>query len=265
MRDDQISTASLAGLTILIAGFDQKYARIAEELKRLNARVFILPAIAQESHSATFDEAIANLYGYDWLIFKSVPAVECFLRRFLQLGHQVSDLDALRVCAIGKTTLQQLEESHVHVDLCPEFASREIRKALEEYLGGSLRGINFLIPKAAITRDALSEILEEAGARVDQVAAFAARDDGEELVRLGALLAGGGIDALILSDRRGVQILADSFGTLDLPRVLVGTAVFFLDQSAAHAAAEFCLHGIITPTNTAVAAIVRAFTQQLIR
>ena len=175
MPDDQISAASLAGLTILLAGGNQKHAETADELRRLDARLITFPVIEEESHSAAFDEAIANLYGYDWIIFKSVPAVECFLRRFLQLGHQVSDLDALRVCAIGKTTLQQLEESHVHVDLCPEFASREIRKALEEYLGGSLRGINFLIPKAAITRDALSEILKEAGARVDQVAAFAAR------------------------------------------------------------------------------------------
>src|SRR2546428_13235871 len=110
MREDQISTASLAGFTILFAGADQRYAELADELQRLKARVIIFPKIELETTkpSPALDEAVANLYGYDWIIFKSVAAVECFLGRLEQLGHRVSDLDTVRVCAIGKATVQRL-------------------------------------------------------------------------------------------------------------------------------------------------------------
>ena len=262
MLNEPNAAVSLADVTILIAGSEESCGELAAEFQRQNARVIILPSVelSLPSNSAALDEAITNLYGYDWIIFKSIPAVECFRRRLGQLGQQVSDLDTLRVCAIGKATLQRLEESQIHVDLCAENASREILKAFYDYLGDceSLRGLNILIPKATTARDSLSEVLEEAGARVDQVAAFGARDGGNELALVGALLAGGGIDALVFTDCQGVQAFADFFDSTDLPRVLAGTAVFCLEQSAAEAAAEFSLDAVTTASNLAVSAIVQA-------
>src|SRR5437016_12515650 len=161
MPDDQISMASPAGLTILIAGGNQKHAEIGDELRRLDARIISFPGIEAEAHSAAFDEAITNLYGYDWIIFKSIPAAEHFLRRLRQLGHETSDLDALRVCALGKATLAELERSRVHVDLGTDFASKEIMKAFEPYLGGRefLRGVNFLVPTALTGNDSFAQSL----------------------------------------------------------------------------------------------------------
>src|SRR5215510_1830271 len=51
---------------------------------------------------ATLDEAIENLFGYDWLIFANEYAAHFFLERFAKQGHDVGELDSLRVCAIGE-------------------------------------------------------------------------------------------------------------------------------------------------------------------
>src|SRR2546423_2396953 len=63
------------------------------------------------------DEAIENLFGYDWLIFVNQTAVIAFLDRFLKLEHEINEMDALRVCAIGESTLAALESRQVHVDV----------------------------------------------------------------------------------------------------------------------------------------------------
>src|SRR5438093_1168370 len=119
MRNDQASTTNHEELTILIAGTDQNHSQIASRVRDIKARLIFLPEIEFEAapNLAPLDEAIANLYGYDWIVFKSLAAVEYFLERFGQLGHKTSDLDSLRVCAIGNETLRVLEEMRVHVDL----------------------------------------------------------------------------------------------------------------------------------------------------
>ena len=48
--------------------------------------------IGEPESYVTLDEAIENLFGYDWLLFLNANAVEFFLRRFHQLGREVSDI-----------------------------------------------------------------------------------------------------------------------------------------------------------------------------
>ena len=69
------------------------------------------------------------------------------------------------------------------------------------------------------------------------------------MARLGALLAGGGIDALIFSDVREVHSFIELYDAQDLPRLLAGTAVFCLGESVAAAAAESGLNVALIPVN----------------
>ncbi|MEJ7616566.1 MAG: uroporphyrinogen-III synthase [Pyrinomonadaceae bacterium] len=170
-------TQTLAGRTIVITRALAQSFEFAAELESRGARVIACPTIeivAPESYAA-LDEAIEHLYGYDWLIFTSVNGVDYFVRRFAQLGRDVSELDELKVCAIGEATADRLRDVSVHVDLVPEqFKAEGVFAALESYLGGheNLRGLNFLIPRAAVARDYLPRALEEAGARAAVVAAY---------------------------------------------------------------------------------------------
>src|SRR5229473_481087 len=175
---------SLANRTILVAA--SEVHEIVSELMNHGARVLTWPSveIVEPDGYAALDEAIENLFGYDWLVFANLNAVVLFLRRLQHLGHEISELDALRVCALDEATRQLLEESRVHVDLVPErFTTQAVMAALETYVGGkdALRGLNLLLPRAAISRDPLPQALEAAGARVDWVAAYRTVPNNTEL------------------------------------------------------------------------------------
>src|SRR5712692_2264860 len=136
MRDERLPNPNLTGRTFLIAPSVNR--ELTADLARHGARVLAWPQIEivePDSYSA-LDEAINNLFGYDWVIFANVNAASSFLRRLQHLDHEISELDALRVCALNDATRQQLEESRVHVDLVPEkLATEGLMAALETYLG----------------------------------------------------------------------------------------------------------------------------------
>src|SRR5215210_7277367 len=137
----------LAGRTIVITRARAQALDFAAELERLGARVVSCPTIeiVEPESYASLDEAIENLYGYDWLIFTSVNGVDYFLRRLEQRGHEVSELDELRVCAIGEATALRLREARIHVDVVPEqFKAEGAFLAIAAYVGGqaSLNRLN---------------------------------------------------------------------------------------------------------------------------
>src|SRR5258708_3773761 len=212
----------LANRTILVAASEDH--ELAPELTRHGARVIAWPKveIIDPESFADLDEAIQNLFGYDWLIFANQHAAGFFLRRLQNLGHEIGELDALRVCALDAATRQQLEEAHVHVDLSPERPATDgVLAALETYTGGpnSLRGLNFLLPRATISRDYLRQAIEDAGARADSVAAYrTVRGDDSRLARISTLLTGGGIDCVAFAKPSEVTNLAQLSDTSDLDR-----------------------------------------------
>jgi uroporphyrinogen III methyltransferase/synthase len=257
---------SLANRTILVASSGDH--ELATELARHGARVLVWPQIeiVEPDSYGALDEAIKDLFGYDWLIFANINAASLFLRRFHHLGHEISELDALRVCALNDATRQQLEGSHVHVDLVPEkLATDGVLAALETYSGGrdALRGLNFLLPRAAISRDYLPQALEDAGARVDVVAAYRTASNNSELIQLNVLLAGGGIDCVVFTTPSSMRTFARLFDTNDLSRLLKDVAVACAEKRTARTAAEFDLRADIIPSEPTVAALVHALTAHL--
>ena len=257
----------LAGRTILI-GPDSEGHELTTELERHGARVIACPTleIGEPEDYAALDEAVDNLFGYHWLIFSNANSAEYFLRRFQQLNHEISELDSLRLGAIGEATARKLGESHIHVDLIPErFASAAVFDAIENYVGGrdALRGLNFLIPRANISHDLLPQLLEDSGARADVVPAYRTVTGTLELTQIGALLAGGGIDCLVFTSPDGVEAFAQLFDTNDLPRVLKEIAVACINEATTQAAAELGLHVDVIPAESTVAALTCAVTTHL--
>src|ERR1044072_8093369 len=166
----------LEGRTVMITRAREQAVEFAAELEAYGARVVACPTIeiVPPTSYAQLDEAIENLFGYDWLVLTSVNAVEHFLARLEAAGKDVSELDGLRVCAIGEATAAKLFEAHVHVDVIPEKSRAEgVFEALEAYLGGreQFENLNFLLPRAAVARDFLPRSLEAARARCDVVEA----------------------------------------------------------------------------------------------
>jgi uroporphyrinogen III methyltransferase/synthase len=254
----------LAGRTVVITRARAQAGEFAAQLEAYGARVVSCPTIeiVEPESFAPLDDAIQNLYGYDWLIFTSVNGVDFFLRRFNQLGHEVSELDECKVCAIGEATAERLREASIHVDLVPEeFKAEGVFYALERFCGGAeaLGGQNFLIPRAAQARDFLPRALEGAGARVDVVPVYrtvAPRDTQKR--RVEALLAGGGVDCITFTSSSTVRNFAELFDTGDLSHILKGVSIACIGDITASTAAEFGLRTHIQPAEFTTEALARA-------
>jgi uroporphyrinogen III methyltransferase/synthase len=264
---NQTQSQFLAGRTIVITRARAQAAEFVTELECYGARVLVCPTIeiAEPENYVPLDEAISHLYGYDWIIFTSVNGVDYFLRRLETRGHQVDELDDLRVCAIGDATAERLTAAHIHVDVIPEeFKAEGVFAALARYLGGadSLKGLNFLIPRAAIARDYLPLALEEAGARCDVVTAYrTVQPDGLDRGRVSAMLAGGAADCIAFTSSSTVRNLAQLFDTENLNDVLSGVAIACIGDVTADTANEYGLRTDIQPSEFTVPALARAIAE----
>jgi uroporphyrinogen III methyltransferase / synthase len=235
----------------------------AAELKKYGAQVVLCPTIqisALDSYER-LDEAIDHLYGYDWLVFTSVNGVEYFFQRLNVRDRSRSDIDALRVCAIGEATAERLNDLHVHVDVIPdEFKAEGVFQALKSFVGGTdgLKNLNVLIPRASVARDYLPRALEESGARVDVVPAYrtslpANLDRG----RVAAMLSGG-TDCIAFTSSSTVKNLAQLFDTQDLSKALAGVVIACIGDITATTAADYGLRVEIQPDEFTIPALARS-------
>ena len=254
----------LEGRTVVVTRALKQAAEFASGLEAFGARVVACPTIeiVEPESYAALDEAIENLFGYDWLVFTSANGVEFFLRRFAALGRDMNDLDELRVCAVGAATAERLTDARVHVDVVPEeFRAEGVFSALESYLGGRAQfdRLNFLLPRAAAGRDFLPRALEEAGARVDAVTAYrTVPPQTTDRARVEALLVGGGVDCVTFASPSAVKNFARLFDTHDLAPLLRGVRVACIGDVTAEAAAAHGLRADIRPAESTSAALARA-------
>lgn len=256
----------LTGRTIVITRAASQASDFVTALERYGASVLSCPLIEikELANSDRLDEALDHLYGYDWLIFTSANAVEFFLKRLETRGQAVSDLDEVKVCAIGEATATRLMERHIHVDLVPNESKAEgVFSALVEFVGGigKLAGLNFLIPRAAVGRDHLPKALEDAGARVDLVPTYqTVVPEDFDRGRFSAMLAGSA-DCIAFTSSSTVRNLATLFDTHDLSSVLQEVDVACIGDVTSETASEFGLRVDIQPREFNVEKLAEAIAK----
>jgi len=256
----------LAGRTIVITRAANQADDFAAELQQYSANVIVCPTIeiCPLENYDRLDEAIAHLYGYDWIIFTSVNGVDYFFKRLATANRAVSELDELKVCAIGEATAEHLRELHVHVDVIPEeFKAEGVFKALESFVGGkpALQNLNVLIPRASVARDYLPKALEEAGARVDVVPAYRTALPADiDRGRVAAMLSGSA-DCIAFTSSSTVKNLGLLFDTQDLSGALAGVVIACIGDVTAATAREFGLQVGIQPRQFTILALARAIAE----
>lgn len=259
-------TLPLAGRTVVITRAASQADEFVKALERYGAQVLVCPTIEIREPDSydRLDEAIDHLYGYDWLIFTSTNAVDFFLRRLAHQNRNASDLDELKVCAIGTATAEKLRAAHVHVDLTPVQSKAEgVFAALSEFVGGTkqLMNLNVLLPRAAVARDHLPKALEAAGARVDIVTSYQTAVPMDlDRGRLSAMLAGSA-DCIAFTSSSTVRNFALLFDTHDLSSVLKGLTIACIGDVTAATAEEYGLRVDIQPTNFNVTELARAIAE----
>jgi uroporphyrinogen III methyltransferase/synthase len=253
----------LAGRTVVITRALAQADNFAAELQNYGAEVVLCPTIeiSPLDNYERLDEAIDHLYGYDWLIFTSVNGVDYFFQRLKVRGRNTSDLDELRVCAIGEATAERLNDLHVHVDVVPEeFKAEGVFEALRSFVSGDdgLKNLNVLIPRASVARDYLPRALEKSGARVDVVPAYrtslpANLDRGRVTAMLSA-----GADCIAFTSSSTVRNLAQLFDTQDLGEALAGVVIACIGDITATTAADYGLKMEIQPDEFTISALARS-------
>ena len=253
----------LEGRTVIVTRAASQAADLTTMLEGYDANVIVCPTIEirEPDNYDQLDEALDHLYGYDWLIFTSTNGVEYFLRRLVDRGLKVADLDEIKVCAIGQRTADKLHDAYVHVDLVPSLSTAEgVFQALSEFAGGNehLRNLNVLLPRAAVGRDHLPKALEQAGARIDVVTTYqTVLPENLDRGKLAAMLAGSG-DCIAFTSPSTIKNLAKLFDTHDLGKTLPDIVVACIGSVTADTAAEYGLRVDILPEQTTTAALAQA-------
>ena len=159
----------LDGKTVLVTRPARQAAGLADPLRALGATVFLLPAIAiaPPEDAAPLDAALRKVARYDWIVATSVNGVEALAARASALGVTEA-VAGRRLAAVGPATAAAMREAFREPDAVPEdFVGEAVAGAM-----GEVRGLRVLLARADIARPELPTRLREAGAILDDVAAY---------------------------------------------------------------------------------------------
>jgi uroporphyrinogen-III synthase len=171
MRSASRGRYPLSGVRVLVGRARHQAGALSSELRRLGATVLEIPFIEIRNPRSfqPLDSALQNLEGYDWLILTSVNGVEAMWERLVKLRLTKSNLQHLRIAAIGPATKKALELRGVEVHVMPkEYVAESVVRSLRR----RVKGNRVLLVRAKVARDVIPRELRRAGAHVDVVEAY---------------------------------------------------------------------------------------------
>jgi uroporphyrinogen-III synthase len=245
MSEQAITTGlPLQGRRILVTRTPEQASALSERLQALGAIPLEFPTIriAPPRDWQPLDAALRRLFTadahntpyYTWLVFTSANGVNICCARMDALGldRQALGTNGVRIACIGPATAAALARFGLNADLVPDtYIAEGVATALiEDAGGGPLTGQRILLARAAGARKTLATALQQAGALVDEVAAYetlAADADDERSRAVLHLLKTGQIDILTFTSSSTVRNFmhwlarcAEGDAALSLPNLL---------------------------------------------
>jgi uroporphyrinogen-III synthase len=186
MSEQNVQTRPLQGKRVLVTRTLEQAHLLSERLQALGASPVEFPTIriVPPSNWETLDTALGKLFRadaqqqpyYSWLVFTSANGVHICCQRLQSLGFHTQHLTNVRVAAIGPATATALRDYGIRADLVPpEYIAEGVADALlkaTRQRSESLVGKRILLPRAAESRKVLVRELQQAGAIVDEIAAY---------------------------------------------------------------------------------------------
>jgi uroporphyrinogen III methyltransferase/synthase len=165
----------LFGKRVLVTRASEQSESLAQALRERGAATVELPMIRIEPphDPLPLTAAVKRLRDYTWLVFTSQNGVRAFFRELRAQGGDARRLGACRIAAIGPSTAETLAPYGITCDLMPDnYRGEALAERMLAEHGGDMRAVRVLLPRAAVARDALPEMLRQAGATVDVVEAY---------------------------------------------------------------------------------------------
>jgi uroporphyrinogen III methyltransferase / synthase len=247
----------LRGKTVLITRAASQAEELREGLGRLGARVIECPTIqiTPVDDWSLVDRAISSLASYQWLLFTSANAVECFMKRVEAVGASVKNV---QIAVVGSATANKLADYRLTASLTPENYRAE---GLLQAFPSDLRGVRILFPRAETARELLPEEVRRRGATVDIVAVYrTVKADG--LPDLKEVLAREHIDCIVFTSPSTIRFMAETFEG-DLATALKGVKVAVIGPVTREAAESFGLRVKIQPQRSTIADLLDAIAREL--
>ena len=179
---DWFETRPLFGKRIAVTRASGKQSgALLSSLRSLGSDAFELPTIRIEppEEKMPLVEAIADIRGYDWIVFTSPNGVEAFFKAFYAAYEDARELGGARIAAIGTGTAAKIRGFRFGIDLIPnEFVAESLLESLKET---NVENLRILLPRAAGARELLATELENLGAIVDDVPAYRTVPETEDV------------------------------------------------------------------------------------
>jgi len=195
----------LFGRRVLVTRGEDQAGELAAALSAAGATPVLAPMIrlAAAEDPAPLDEALAQLDGYDALIFTSANAVRFSAER---ARARAVDLGAARaVFCVGRRTAAEALQAGMPAQRLPEgrFDAEGVLAEVRRVLPAE--GRRFLIPRSDAARDVLPDGLRADGAHVDAPIAYRNLPAGTDAAELRLRLVAGELDVLTFTSPSTVR------------------------------------------------------------
>ena len=209
----------LAGWKVLVTRPRQHISKTADLLRQKGAEVLELPSICTvpvEDNGRLY-EAFEKLDTYQWIIFTSPAGVEIFFDEMDRKEMDVRSLGQAKIAVIGEGTKKKLKEHHLLADFVPGVYDGD---ALGAELAKQLQGNEkILIPRAEAGNKKLTELLEQTGAQVDDIATYTTRYEKSRLIDEKKELETGSVDCVVFTSASTVKGFVEGTKGLDYTKV----------------------------------------------
>ena len=209
----------LAGWKVLVTRPRQHISKTADLLRQKGAEVLELPSICTvpvEDNGRLY-EAFEKLDTYQWIIFTSPAGVEIFFDEMDRKEMDVRSLGQAKIAVIGEGTKKKLKEHHLLADFVPDVYDGDTLGAeLAKELQGNEK---ILIPRAEAGNKKLTELLEQTGAQVDDIATYPTRYEKSRLIDEKKELETGSVDCVVFTSASTVKGFVEGTKGLDYTKV----------------------------------------------
>ncbi len=246
----------LYGKRVLVPRTRSQAGALSRLLRERGAEPLEIPTIEVRPPEdiARLDDALRTLHAYDWVVFVSVNGVQEAFGRLDALGLDARAFGGARVCAVGSATAAALREHGIVADLRPRESVSE--SIVEGLAAAGIAGKRVLLLRAQEGREALSSGLAQAGALVEDVAAYRTVAPEESRGPVRDMLSGRGVDALALTSS---STLTNLLALLDGDSsALAGAAVACIGPVTAATAREAGLRVDVVASQATVESLTNA-------
>ena len=209
----------LAGWKVLVTRPRQHISKTADLLRQKGAEVLELPSICTvpvEDNGRLY-EAFEKLDTYQWIIFTSPAGVEIFFDEMDRKEMDVRSLGQAKIAVIGEGTKKKLKEHHLQADFVPGVYDGDTLGAeLAKELQGNEK---ILIPRAEAGNKKLTELLEQTGAKVDDIATYTTCYEKSRLIDEKKELETGSVDCVVFTSASTVKGFVEGTKGLDYTKV----------------------------------------------